>query len=400
MLVVLVATVGGRWPAALAAVAGFALAQLVLRRADPHVHDPQRARPRRRGRLPRSWPPSSAPWSTSRPGGRRRRTGPGARPRRWPGMAGSLLRKGDPLPELLANLVALFRLDHAAVVRVEPDAGGAAPRPARRPTRAATTLTLPLTDGVELARRRARPAGRRPRGARRLRRPARRRPREPGGCRPRRPTAEALMQGNELRTALLAAVSHDLRTPLASIKASSSSLLSADVSLHRRAGPRPAGDDRRGGRPAQQPGREPARHEPDPGRRARGEAARPVGLDEVVGGALSGLRRSGPRHPPRRARDAARGRRRPGAARAGDRQHRRQRPALRARRARPCASRPAPSPAASTCGSSTPAPASRRTRASEVFRAVPAPRRQPRTAPASGSAWPWPAASSSRWAAS
>ena len=42
---------------------------------------------------------------------------------------------------------------------------------------------------------------------------------------------EALMQGNELRTALLAAVSHDLRSPLASIKTASSSLLSADVSF-------------------------------------------------------------------------------------------------------------------------------------------------------------------------
>ncbi len=51
----------------------------------------------------------------------------------------------------------------------------------------------------------------------------------------RRLTAEAsaaaqLSQANELRTALLAAVSHDLRTPLASIKASVTSLLASDVS--------------------------------------------------------------------------------------------------------------------------------------------------------------------------
>jgi two-component system sensor histidine kinase KdpD len=39
-------------------------------------------------------------------------------------------------------------------------------------------------------------------------------------------TASALSQANELRSALLAAVSHDLRTPLASIKTASSSLLS------------------------------------------------------------------------------------------------------------------------------------------------------------------------------
>jgi two-component system sensor histidine kinase KdpD len=41
--------------------------------------------------------------------------------------------------------------------------------------------------------------------------------------------AAELAQGNELRTALLAAVSHDLRTPLASIKASVTSLLASDV---------------------------------------------------------------------------------------------------------------------------------------------------------------------------
>jgi two-component system sensor histidine kinase KdpD len=40
---------------------------------------------------------------------------------------------------------------------------------------------------------------------------------------------EGLQEANELRTALLAAVSHDLRTPLSSIKASVSSLLQRDV---------------------------------------------------------------------------------------------------------------------------------------------------------------------------
>ncbi len=42
-------------------------------------------------------------------------------------------------------------------------------------------------------------------------------------------SAESLAKANELRTALLNAVSHDLRTPLASIKASATSLLSDDI---------------------------------------------------------------------------------------------------------------------------------------------------------------------------
>ena len=41
--------------------------------------------------------------------------------------------------------------------------------------------------------------------------------------------AEALAEGNRMRTALLAAVSHDLRTPLASIKASVSTLRQTEV---------------------------------------------------------------------------------------------------------------------------------------------------------------------------
>ena len=43
--------------------------------------------------------------------------------------------------------------------------------------------------------------------------------------------ADSLARANQLRSALLAAVSHDLRTPLASIKAASSSLLSDQLTF-------------------------------------------------------------------------------------------------------------------------------------------------------------------------
>ncbi len=135
---------------------------------------------------------------------------------------------------------------------------------------------------------------------------------------PSAPTA--LAEANELRTALLAAVSHDLRTPLASIKASVTSLLQRRRRLHARSDPRAAGDHRRGGRPAQPPRRQPARHEPAADRRARARDRADVGLEEVR---ARGPRRASTTGRPgrrRRRRDAAARSRRRRAARAGGRQ--------------------------------------------------------------------------------
>jgi two-component system sensor histidine kinase KdpD len=53
--------------------------------------------------------------------------------------------------------------------------------------------------------------------------------REQAQLRAQAASAEQLSETNELRTALLAAVSHDLRTPLASIKAAATSLLSDEI---------------------------------------------------------------------------------------------------------------------------------------------------------------------------
>ena len=62
--------------------------------------------------------------------------------------------------------------------------------------------------------------------------------------------ADRLAAGNSMRTALLAAVSHDLRTPLAGIKAASSALRSADLELTEADRARARRDDRRVRRPA------------------------------------------------------------------------------------------------------------------------------------------------------
>ena len=86
--------------------------------------------------------------------------------------------------------------------------------------------------------------------------------------------AEGLAEANELRTALLAAVSHDLRTPLSSIKASVTSLLQRDVDFTPGGDARAARDHRRGHRSAQPPRRQPARHEPVADRRAPARDAR------------------------------------------------------------------------------------------------------------------------------
>ncbi len=87
-------------------------------------------------------------------------------------------------------------------------------------------------------------------------------------------TAGTLAAANELRAALLSAVSHDLRTPIAAIKASVTSLLQDDVDWTPEARQRVPADDRRGDRPAERARRQPARHEPPPGRRARDQRRR------------------------------------------------------------------------------------------------------------------------------
>jgi len=146
-------------------------------------------------------------------------------------MAGTVLENADPLPDLAAELVGAFRLEGASVLAHNEDGtwhivAAAGPLPPRAPEEG--SLTLPLSADASLVLRggELRAEDREVLHAfanqlavalagRRLQAEA--------------ATAAALAKANELRTALLAAVSHDLRTPLASIKASATSLLSDDV---------------------------------------------------------------------------------------------------------------------------------------------------------------------------
>jgi two-component system sensor histidine kinase KdpD len=147
-------------------------------------------------------------------------------------LAGNVLRGETSLEALLERVRETFGMESAALLErasdVEPwtCAGSVGPRPCQNPEDA--DVDVPVGDHMALALSgRVLPAeDRRVLAAfaaqavvvldrRRLREEA--------------DQARALAEGNRIRTALLAAVSHDLRTPLAGIKAAVSSLRSEDV---------------------------------------------------------------------------------------------------------------------------------------------------------------------------
>jgi two-component system sensor histidine kinase KdpD len=140
------------------------------------------------------------------------------------------VQQDDPLADLVVFVRSSFGLDGASVLARTDETwqieAGAGPRPPTSPDDA--DLTLPLGRDVVLAL-----AGGRLTGADRQvlnafaaqLTAARERARLSEAA----AQATELTQANELRTALLQAVSHDLRTPLASIKASASSLRQPDI---------------------------------------------------------------------------------------------------------------------------------------------------------------------------
>ena len=85
--------------------------------------------------------------------------------------------------------------------------------------------------------------------------------------------AEVYRQTESVRRSLLAAVSHDLRSPLAAIKASVTDLLDEAPGTTASRSARGARGDRRRDRPAERADRQPAGHVEDPGGLAPGPAA-------------------------------------------------------------------------------------------------------------------------------
>jgi two-component system sensor histidine kinase KdpD len=227
LAVVLAATVGGVWPAALAALAGFGLLNFYF--ADPvrtftiaNNHDVVALV----AFLVVAGVTSVLVDIAARRAAEATRARSEAEALAW--MAGSLLREGDPLPQLLDNIVRLFGLAGASVVSADSAqiaaVAGAAPPEVPGPdvvsfelgphamlllaggelTTLDRSVVRAFADQVALALE-----------SRRLHAEA--------------SASASLAHANELRSALLAAVSHDLRTPLAAIKASASSLRSGDV---------------------------------------------------------------------------------------------------------------------------------------------------------------------------
>jgi two-component system, OmpR family, sensor histidine kinase KdpD len=231
LLVVAVATTGGALPAALASVLGFVLLNWFFA---PPIHTFTISNGRDLLALVAFLVVAAVISALVDLAARRRNDAYRARgeARSLARMAAVVLRANDPLPELVSDLVTTFHLEGGAVLhpskegwRIEAAAGV---RPPTSPVDGNVTMSLPgeamlvlRGSGLRAEDRQVFDAFATQLG---VALESRRLQAEAAG-------AAALTKANELRTGLLAAVSHDLRTPLASIKASATSLLSEDVSF-------------------------------------------------------------------------------------------------------------------------------------------------------------------------
>jgi two-component system sensor histidine kinase KdpD len=232
LIVIAVAAIGGVWPGLIAALAGFLLSNYYFA---PPIHTFTIANARDVLALVAFFVVAGVVSALVDQVSRRTAAAAQATSdaRALARIAGRLVSGStDLLPELLGELLTTFRQDGVAVVDQE---GGGWTIVASAGTRVPTgpgdaTTTLPLTDNELLvlkgpslpAEDREILAGFAAQLSAAIE--SRRLHAEAAGT-------DALVRANELRTALLAAVSHDLRTPLASIKAATSSLLSGDVTF-------------------------------------------------------------------------------------------------------------------------------------------------------------------------
>jgi two-component system sensor histidine kinase KdpD len=252
ILVMAVAVIGGMGPAAVAAVAGFLLSNYFFA---PPIHTLTIADARDIVALVIFLVVAGVVSTLVNLSVRRSSTAAQARAdaHMLARVAGRLISPlGNPLPDLLEDLLVAFRLEAAAILRRHPEgeAGGQAdPRPAsgtgpvlwdtaasvgseppRTPEDA--SVAIPISDAAVLALRGPELSGEDREilagftaqmavalDSQRLQAEA--------------ADADSLARANEHLSALLAAVSHDLRTPLASIKAASSSLLSEQLQFDR-----------------------------------------------------------------------------------------------------------------------------------------------------------------------
>ncbi len=233
LAVVAIGAIGGVWVAALAAVCGFLLLNWFF--ADP-IHTFTIANERDAIALVAFLIVAAVVSTLVERAARRSADAARARSEAetLAAMAGLLLRDDDPLADLVAVLASAFELDGVSVLRREDEGSwtieaGAGSNPPATPDPPAVARALGRDVQLAVVGRQLTADDRRVLDSfatqlsialesRRLRAEA--------------AQAAALSRANDLRSTLLNAVSHDLRTPLTTIKTSASSLLDAGVKMH------------------------------------------------------------------------------------------------------------------------------------------------------------------------